>query len=294
MLESENQKLTNKETLYDALNFQKQSKKSILALMQSFAESTNSIDVGSVDEIKKCLENMKASLDLCNKNISTLDNLIKDVNNINIFNNTDTEDSTSPQSNSQSEKISESNSVITKEFITNTIDNNTTISKEAINNAIEKSQIIEESNKESIDSNYSENTLIISEKSGTVILPYELSSLKQKLNKSNNSYSSIDEIIKKEYSLPISLFKNPFVARFRESYKLMRKREKSSIKDAFDLGLELMFNYNLHPAIISACKDLDELDIYLDYLDSGETNKFKFFKVLFDVAPTVVKSKHDF
>ena len=56
---------------------------------------------------------------------------------------------------------------------------------------------------------------------------------------------------------------------------------------AFDLGTELLFNYNLHPAIISACRNLDELDIYLDYLENNETENFKCFSIIFEIPPVV-------
>ena len=71
----------------------------------------------------------------------------------------------------------------------------------------------------------------------------------------------------------------------------MRKREHSSFLEAIDLGTELAFNYNLHPAIISACKNLDELDIYLDYLDTGGTDKFDCFKIIFELAPMITKKR---
>ena len=43
-----------------------------------------------------------------------------------------------------------------------------------------------------------------------------------------------------------------------------------SLKEAIELGFELMFQSDLNPAVIAACKDLDELDIYLDCLDDNE------------------------
>lgn len=244
----------NKNVLQSALALQNRAKKSLLSVMQSFGESTDSIDINSVDAIQEFLQDLKVSLDLCNKNISTLEKLSKEIDSISFENST---------------------TLIEPEIsIKEDISNNIPISSENKNN-------------------YKENTLVISETNGIVVLPYELSKLQMELENSNNRFSSIDEIINKQYSLPIAIYKNPFVARFRESYKLMRYREKGSVKEAFDLGLELMFNYNLHPAIISACKNLDELDIYLDYLESGETDKFKIFKVLFEIAPTIVKAKHE-
>ena len=136
---------------------------------------------------------------------------------------------------------------------------------------------------------YKENTLIISETDKKVFLPYYMTDLNEILNDNPKKYSSIDDVIDKKYTLPISHFKNPFVSRFKEAFKLMRNKERSSVIDAFELCTELMFESNLYPAIITACKNLDELDIYLDYLDSGETDKFKCFNIEFELPPALVK-----
>lgn len=135
--------------------------------------------------------------------------------------------------------------------------------------------------------NIVENTLIISEIHQNVILPYYVSDLEEISSYNNNM--AFDEIIKQKYTLPISMFKSFAFSRFREAFKLARNKEKKSLKFSFDLGLELLFNYNLHPAIIAACRNLDELDIYLDCLDSGETDKFQCFNIKFEVPPVVIK-----
>ena len=133
---------------------------------------------------------------------------------------------------------------------------------------------------------YPEETLIISEKEGKVILPFSIESLiKEKDEK------DINEVINEKYTVPIDTYKNTARSRFKEAFKLMRKKEKESIKNSLALGTELFFNYNLHPAIISACRNLDELDIYLDCLEENEIDKFDCFKIVFDVAPVLVKKK---
>ena len=137
-----------------------------------------------------------------------------------------------------------------------------------------------------------ENTLIISEKTKKVFLPYDYSSVEEVFINNPSKYSSIEDIIKTDFVLPLEQFKFPSISRFREAFKLMRYKENSSFKEALDLSFELLFNYNLHPAIISACRNLDELDIYLDYLADNETHKFSCFKIIFEVAPTL--SKHNF
>ena len=139
--------------------------------------------------------------------------------------------------------------------------------------------------------NLKERTLIISEKSQSVILPYFISELRDKQKADNIDNQSLQDVIEKYYTKPLSAYKNAPFARFKESLNLIREREKGSLKKALDLGLELFFNSNLHPAIISACKNLDELDIYLDYLEDGETDKFDCFNVVFEFTPILSKEK---
>ena len=134
-----------------------------------------------------------------------------------------------------------------------------------------------------------ENTLVVSEATKSVTLPYKIDELNHTLQDKSDKYSSIDEIILESYTLPIDMFKNPLNSRFKQAYNLIRKKEHGSIFDALELGLELMFNYKLHPAIIAACKNLQELDMYLDYLSEGKTNDFKCFNIKFDLPPAVIK-----
>ena len=290
MIDTNDQKEKNKEILNNIICSQKESKKSILTLMQSFAESTDPIDIRFVDEIKNIFEDLKTSLDICNNSINLSEKMLQEIDNSDLFNTIVLDNFTNATIDPQTDTIDENhqtsadnqkNDLSTTEAPVAAKNTIVTINLEQCNNALEEDK-------------YEENTLIISEIDKKVVLPYELKTLKDKLENSDNTYSSIDDIINEKYTLPISLYKNPFISRFRESYKLMRNKEKTSIKEAFDLGFELMFNYNLHPAIITACKNLDELDIYLDYLESGETDKFSCFKIKFEIAPTVVKSKHSY
>lgn len=133
------------------------------------------------------------------------------------------------------------------------------------------------------------NTLIISETQNKVILPYKVEELKEILEKQKNKYYSLQDVINYEFTVPLSKYKNVAIARFREAFNLMRNKEKASLYKSFDLGLELMWNTLLNPAVITACKNLDELDIYLDYLDSNEIEKFKIFNVKYEIAPMIKK-----
>lgn len=129
------------------------------------------------------------------------------------------------------------------------------------------------------------DTLLISDKTKTVYLPYKVEDLEKKLQNSKN-YKTLKDVIDKEYTIPLSEFKSPSKSRYREAYHLMREKEHGSIKEAIGLGLEVMFQSDLYPAIIAACRNLDELDIYLDCLDDKEPEKFSCFKIEYDIPPT--------
>ena len=72
--------------------------------------------------------------------------------------------------------------------------------------------------------------------------------------------------------------------------KLARDRENYSFIDAVAIATEMMKKRFLHPAIISACRNLNELDVYLDCLDKNELEDFKIFNVKYELYPMVVKS----
>ena len=129
------------------------------------------------------------------------------------------------------------------------------------------------------------DTLIISDSNKKVVLPYTISDLEKKL-KNNKKYKTLEDVIVHEYTIPIETFKNPTKSRFREAFQLIKKKEHGSLKEAIELGFELMFQSDLNPAVIAACKDLDELDIYLDCLDDNELEKFSCFKIQYDVPPS--------
>lgn len=129
-------------------------------------------------------------------------------------------------------------------------------------------------------------TLLISEETQKVYLPYTIEDVMKKL-KSSEEYQTVQEVVNKEYTLPLSTFKMPIISRFKEAYRFMRTKENSSVYAAVDLALELMFNSNLNPAVIRAAKDLKELNIYLDCLYENEVEKFDCFKIVYKVLPKI-------
>lgn len=133
------------------------------------------------------------------------------------------------------------------------------------------------------------NTLLISEKQGKVILPYKAEEVLRIFNKEKSKYSSVEEVIEDKFTRNFSDFKIQFASRYAETMKLARDRENYSFMDAITIATEMMKKRFLHPAIISACRTLNELDVYLDCLDKNELEDFKIFKVKYELYPMVVK-----
>lgn len=282
---------------------QEKFKSILLGYMQKLADSTENINTDYADDILSLLNDFKNSLNLLKANMDLLDNLLRLLDSISIESEDKdkvaeiiekynasflTDNQTISQNTLQIEDVlysilSYSNLIF---FKTNTLEHTENINT---NISVQKPSSTNQKNdnqfKNADTSNLTENTLIISETKGKVFLPYTIKSLNDTLKNNPDKYTSIEDIIEKEYTLPIDMFRNPTLARFREGFKLIRKKEKRSIVEAFDLGMELTFKYNLHPTIICACKNLSELDLYLDYLDNKENEKFECFKIIFDVPP---------
>ena len=138
--------------------------------------------------------------------------------------------------------------------------------------------------------NTDENTLLISEIDEKIVLPYTMEELNKVLEENPNTYETIQDVIDHVYTIPLKYYKNSSIMRFKEAFKLVRKREHGSFLQALDLAFELYSNCNLHPAVITACKNLNELDVYLSCLEYNELDDFHFFKTIFKVHPLALKS----
>lgn len=244
----------------------------------------NSLDISNsiyLNNILELLENSKESLKRCNENINLLNSSIRDFNN-----------------HFENFEINYENNIKKMNYNTIFIENHIYSLSQLFELALplkEKKNEIKKSNNDLKVTIYKENEkipeliknrencLIISETSGNIILPYYINDL---TNIKNKTY---EQTIQENYTLPVDLFKPAFVARFRETFKLAHNKEKKSIAFSLNLATELMFNYNLHPAIITACRNLDELDIYLDCLENNETEKFKCFNIIFEIPPIISK-----
>lgn len=66
----------------------------------------------------------------------------------------------------------------------------------------------------------------------------------------------------------------------------MRNKEKVGIIKAIQYALTLKNEKELHPAVITACKTQDELDIYLACLESNLLDLFDSFEVKLENVST--------
>lgn len=129
-------------------------------------------------------------------------------------------------------------------------------------------------------------TLVISERTNSIYLPYKISELLRYIETYPNVYASLAEVVDQEFILPFDYFMNhPFKSRFFETYNLIRNRQGKPATHAVRAGLKLIYKHNLNPAIIAACKTEHELNSYLYYLDNKNLKGFKFFNIHYDINP---------
>ena len=118
-------------------------------------------------------------------------------------------------------------------------------------------------------------------------MPYTFKELDQLLSQNEDKYHSYQEVIEDLYTRPLKYYQNAPISRFKEAYKLVKEKEQGPLKQALDLAFEVSYNSNLHPAIITACKNSNELDVYLACLEYNELEDFHFFDIVFQVAPSI-------
>lgn len=130
------------------------------------------------------------------------------------------------------------------------------------------------------------NVLIISEKDNKVFLPYRVEEINDYLEQFPNQYTSFENVVTKEFILPLNYYmSHPVLSRFREAYSLCRDREAKPILESLKYGMDLMFNRNLNPAIIAACKTQDQLANYLNCLEKNDLKSFTDFEIKFEMNP---------
>lgn len=126
-------------------------------------------------------------------------------------------------------------------------------------------------------------TLIISEKENKVYLPYTTDELEMYLKCYPESYTTLEDVVRKEFILPVTTFsEHPYKARFVETYNLMRNREDQNVIISLIYAIILSGMKKLNPAIIAACKTKEELKRYIDCLKDNNLENFKIFNTVYE------------
>ena len=296
-------KFTSKKNLPENIENEAQIINSYLSMQTALAEQlavfiNSKVNKVDVDKSVVNLNRLKHNISLLNNLLDVLDNLKKTMNYLtNDGLEAYLEDYNSLYSNYITTTFAYTSKI--EEFIHNLSLEMTEIASAKEEKDNKKSTTISElsndevyisTDSESAYNSLVDNTLIISEVRKEVILPYNLENVKLYFKNNLNKYSSIEQVIKENYTFPISHFKPFAVSRFREAYKLIKKRENGSRLNALSLAFEMLVNYNVHPAIIASCKNVDELDIYLSCLDDNQLEDFDKFKIRYEIPPVTVKS----
>lgn len=286
-----------KKSLNAMLDIQKNLNRQILLFLKNFLGDINvDINFDSENLAFNYIKETSSILDKSNSNISKINSLTQELDDI----------IAKINDSSIEKKITQYNNKFNREI--NQIYKNTSLIEEFIHkiSLLDLSEITEKINKNSetikessnltidsniLDSSFVENTLIISEMKNKVILPYTITEINNILFNDNNKYKSIEEVINEVYTKPIKKYRFPAVSRFKEAYRLVIEKEHKSKAKALSLATELFGKYNLHPAIITACKSLDELDIYLACLEDDVLDEFPFFEIRYEVAPAIQKKQ---
>lgn len=291
-------------SVHSLLSSQKAFSKQILVFLKNFLGNVD-IDSTFSDDVNNFISDASEYLSKINKNIEIYTNLLEQLESIK--NNLDTVkyNITVSEITKYNKELSSNttqimrNNVDIEKFIhsMSSIDVSEYISIDALDKVTETvepedtKKNTKTTRKRKSTSKLADDTLIISEIDGTVTLPYKVTDLKRILRKNPEKYTSLSDIILDQYTVPLSNYKVSAVARFKEAYKLIMDREHGTKKEALKLAVELFSNYSLHPAIITACKNLNELDVYLSCLEFDELDDFRFFKIVYQSLPVVSKAK---
>ena len=272
-------------------------KKNVLSnVITTMVEMSDHIEKNKLNDFHDTVSLLKKSLEELNEIEITASKLIEDINStISIYDHENNENEIKAnlvEYNKKSDILF--NNILNFENTNNYTLNSVfkVFSKEFYKKSIKSNTIIENYNPSKVNIEtepYDYNNLVVSEKSQKAYLPFFYKDVKKIYEKSKDKYKTMQDVVDNLYVVPLDKFKNSSISRFRESFNLIRNKEHGSILNALDLGLELMFKYELNPIIISACRNLDELDIYLDCLEHNELNSFKCFEIKFEVMPQILE-----
>lgn len=278
-------------SLTSTLDIQKNLNKQILIFIKNFmANVTFSTDINPNDNAFYYLNESTEALSKSNSNITILKKILEDLDEIEVTSES-LEMKVEKYNNDFKENIDliYTSTEIIEKFVhkISTIDLMKLAKDLTVDKEKEETDTI---NGRDLEISYIENTLVISEEQKKVILPYTINKVKEILLNNTKEYFSLQDVIDKVYTKPISYYKFSAIARFREAYKLIKEKEKGSKAKALELAFEMLLNYNLHPAIITACENLNQLDVYLACLEDNTLEEFEFFDIKYEIPLAI--SKH--
>lgn len=145
--------------------------------------------------------------------------------------------------------------------------------------------IIDEPEEEHIEEttmpiNLPEKELVINKKSGIAILPYSISDLDELFLNDPEKYSSIQDIIDQEYTVRLKDFENSSITRYKEAFKLAKDKSNYSFSQAANFAKVFLVENEISSLIIASCKNVEELEFYIECLNNNKLNDFHYFKIV--------------
>ncbi|MBR4110517.1 MAG: hypothetical protein IKK43_02365 [Clostridia bacterium] len=142
-------------------------------------------------------------------------------------------------------------------------------------------------NNSSINLDIEDNLVLrISERDNKVYLPYTKAEVLKYLETYPKVFKDSSSVINREFIMDLTFYtRHTFLARFREVFSLIRNREMKSFADALKRAFDLMFKYELNPALVAGLKSEAQLDSLLECLEKNTLDEFKPFKIIFEINP---------
>ncbi|MBP3255492.1 MAG: hypothetical protein J6M60_03280 [Clostridia bacterium] len=166
-----------------------------------------------------------------------------------------------------------------------------------INSFLESENEREELPKEKFDINSIEEVTLETLKDNPVLricerrveLPYTKKEVEDFMKEYPDDYKTPQDVISKEFITRMSIYKkHPILSRFKETYYMCRTKEMMSIFDSFNFAKNIMFRSDINAYIIAAVKSKKQLEDYIECLDKNKMDDFKYFKIIYEINPTVV------
>lgn len=170
-------------------------------------------------------------------------------------------------------------------IIETSIDHSITSNENQTQYAQDRHHSIEELIKKIKSADDKNKTLLISEKTNKVYLPYRITELQNYMEYYPKAYKSLSDVVEQEFIINLDTFaRHPSKARFSETYNLVRNRSGKSVLKALSYAIKLKNKRTVDPAVIAACKNEYELHCYLYCLEQNKLDSFKFFNIVYDVC----------